>query len=489
MADALVSLNGGPRLPVPVGTASRSRAVTPLFEPFAKQREYIDAVFSGRFRQLLYGGAIRGGKSYVLIALLFIFCRLFPGSRWAIVRKDMPTLRKNVLPVFEEIRPTRFCGPFNQGTWTAICRNGSQILLWAEQFTRDPMLNRWRGLEVNGFAFEEVNEMQEASWNKGIERAGSWKVRGGGPQPPPWLLASCNPAEGWVKEKFYDPWESGSLEPPQFYLPATIDDNPHVDPVYRASLNDLPEPEYRRFVLGDWTVSMHPQQLIKFEWVEAALKGHWPSGELILQRRGVRRMGVDVARTGDDKTCFSLFDGNSLYGLHEYDALWLDEGAVKIIEVASDEGIPADLVNVDAVGLGAGTVDICHSHGFEVREVLSGNAALMIEEAGDAFSFFRFGNRRDQIWWQVREMLRRGRLRIAIPDSPARKRLIADLMAPRYKVKGDKTFEVEDKDAIKKRLGRSPDDGESFVYAWAKTLPRHRRPALPPSVSAVSLTA
>lgn len=452
-----------------------------LFEPFPKQQEFIDAVFSGEYSQLLYGGAIRGGKSYVLLALIFLLCRIYAGSRWAIVRKDLPTLRKNTLPVFEELRPDGFCRPFNQGTWTAKCDNGSEILLWAESATADPELNRWRGLEVNGFALEEMNELKEGSHDKAVERAGSWRARGG-VQPPPLILGSCNPSDGWVKEQYYDPWEAGDLPEFRHYQPARIFDNPYVDPLYLESLKNLPEPAYRRFVLGDWTVSMDPMQLIQWEWVQAAIDGHWKSGELILRRPGPKLLGVDIARGGADKTIFSFFDGNVLYGMADYDALWLDEGAVQIVTSAHDEGIDAENVKVDGVGMGAGTVDICYAMKFQVREILAGNKPF--PEPG---SFFVFENRRDQMWWHVREMFRKGRLRISLPttgDGPKlRKKLLADLTAIHYKVDSDRVFRVESREEIIKRIGRSPDYGSSFVHGLSKGAPRVRRPALRPTVT------
>jgi hypothetical protein len=46
--------------------------------------------------------------------------------------------------------------------------------------------------------------------------------------------------------------------------------------------------------------------------------------------------------------------------------------------------------------------------------------------------------------------------------------LRADTAAVYAFYKSDKTFQVEDKDQIKKRIGRSPDYWESFVYAcWS----------------------
>jgi hypothetical protein len=220
-----------------------------------KQATFIEAALSGQYNYLMYGGAIRGGKTYVALTLAQILCRVFPGSRWAIVRKDLPTLRRNTLPAWKKVAVPGFAGPINQGDWSVTCANGSVLFFFAESIRDDPDLDRWKGLEVNGFVLEEANELDYRSWEKAIERAGSWILPGTVPQPPPLIIATSNPAWGWVKTTFYDPWRVGRLKAPYYYQQATVFDNPHVAPAYLESLKNLRENHYKRFVLGDWSVA------------------------------------------------------------------------------------------------------------------------------------------------------------------------------------------------------------------------------------------
>jgi hypothetical protein len=219
-----------------------------------RQRQFLEAVFSGRYRFLAYGGAIRGGKTFALFLAIFALCRVFPGSRWAIVRKDLPTIRRNTLPAFNKVRAMLgdFCAPVNGSDWTATCRNGSQIVFFPESLQEDPDLDRWKGLEVNGFGLEEANELAYKSFNKAIERAGAWIVPNDGEQPPPLILSTFNPASNWVRHTFYEPHRQGTLEAPFYFLPATIADNPHIGAEYRESLTHMEADEYKRFVEGDW---------------------------------------------------------------------------------------------------------------------------------------------------------------------------------------------------------------------------------------------
>lgn len=194
---------------------------------------------------------------------------MFPGSRWAIIRNDLPTIRRNVLPTFEKLKPIPFVGNVNKNDWTARCSNGSEIIFMTEAIREDPELNRWRGLEVNGFLFEEVNEVTRTCWNKGIERAGTWRVPGEGPQPPILLLATCNPTQSWVKDLFYNPWASETLKEPYFYLPARADDNPYISQEQRDSWGNLPEMEFKMFVEGSWDVDDSSNQLVPWSVIDA----------------------------------------------------------------------------------------------------------------------------------------------------------------------------------------------------------------------------
>ena len=224
-----------------------------LFRESPRQRAFVDAALSGDYHYLMYGGGIRSGKSFAGIATLNLLCYAFPGSRWAIVRKDLPTIRRNVLPTFEKLRPA-ICGKVNMSDWTATWENGSQVIFFPESLQEDPDLNRWKGLEVNGFLLEEANELALRSFHKAQERAGSWIIPRGGKQPPRLVLMTCNPSPLWVKTMFYDPYVRGELEKPYFFQPATAADNPYLPPDYVEGLKDLPPLEYKRFVEGDWSV-------------------------------------------------------------------------------------------------------------------------------------------------------------------------------------------------------------------------------------------
>lgn len=226
---------------------------------------------SGEYDFVLYGGAIRGGKTYALLALFLILARIYPGSRWAIVRKDNPTIKKNLFPSWEKIKPTRYIKHYDDDTQTVTLKNGSQIIFFPESFSTDKDLNRFKGLEVNGFGLEEINECQEVTLQKCFERAGSYvippqlSVDGSGRlievnQPKPIVVATCNPTFGWVKKLIYTPWKEGTLQSNWKYIQSRIYDNlpllkqqPHYLPNLKRNLNRF---QYMVFVEGNWDIQL-----------------------------------------------------------------------------------------------------------------------------------------------------------------------------------------------------------------------------------------
>ncbi len=252
-----------------------------LFEPFPKQEEFINAVLSGNYSFVLFGGAIRGGKTFSLLALFLILCRAFPGSRWAIVRKDLPTIKRNLYPSWDKIKPTRFIEKHNNETHTVTMKNGSQIIFYPENYVQDKNLDRWKGLEVNGFGFEEINECQQVTLFKAFERAGSYVVPDLAIQPKPIVVGTCNPTQGWVKEMVYTPWKQGTLKSTWLYIQSRIHDNLPLlkaQPDYLPSLKEnLNTYEYLVYVDGDWDVQLKTggEFLGKFELSEHVRPVTW----------------------------------------------------------------------------------------------------------------------------------------------------------------------------------------------------------------------
>jgi hypothetical protein len=218
-----------------------------------KQSEAMDALSSGLYTFITYGGAIRGGKSVWGFTGLLVLCQLFPRSRWCVIREDMEKIRTTSIPSFVKLSPS---GKLRQSPYEYTHPNGSVILFKSENYAQDKELDWMKGLEVNGFLFEEINECQKKTLFKAFERAGSWIIPETELQPDPIIMATCNPTFGWFKETVYDKWKNNDLPEGWLYIPAKITDNPHLPQAYIDNLKNLPKFEYMVFVEGNWDVQL-----------------------------------------------------------------------------------------------------------------------------------------------------------------------------------------------------------------------------------------
>lgn len=225
-----------------------------LFEPHAKQQEFIDALFSFKYRVLLYGGAAGGGKTFVSLAAFILLARIYPGSKWFVVRESLPTLKRTTIPSFLKLCPRAFIRSYNQTDQVVTFTNGSQMLFFPENYYQDKHLTRFDGIEANGFLIEEGQECQESTFNKCLLRAGR-HILTDTITPKPLILITCNPNQGFTKRLFHDPFVKGTLQDDYFYLRATMADNPSLTEEYLEGLENLDDVTREIFVRGNWSIT------------------------------------------------------------------------------------------------------------------------------------------------------------------------------------------------------------------------------------------
>lgn len=195
-----------------------------------------------------------GGKSFVCLAALIILARVYPGSKWCVIRESLPTLKRTTLQTFKKLIPTSFVRDYNQQDQIYTFTNSSQIMFMAEDYANDKDFDRFKGLEVNGFLLEQIEELHEDLLPVCFVRAGRHLINKMPPRPI--ILANVNPTLTWPKTKIYDRWEKNQLPDDWFYEPAKISDNPVLfnDKQYMhnvtAHLDDLAR---RRLIDGDWS--------------------------------------------------------------------------------------------------------------------------------------------------------------------------------------------------------------------------------------------
>lgn len=250
------------------------------------------------------------------------------------------------------------------------------------------------------------------------------------------------------------------------FIPASLEDNPFRNtPEYRAFLDSLPEPLRSQLKKGDWTAGQIDEldQAIPTEWVKQAM-ARWQE----LPRVGVPMcaMGVDVAQGGSDQTVIAS----------RYDEWFAPLVAIPGAETPSGPDVAGRVLAKRRDGARV-VVDIGGGWGGDALGHLKANQVDAIGYMGVVTSTrrtadgaqLRFSNVRTEAYWRLREALDPGQPHGSVIQLPNDKELLADLTAPTFTTKsekGGKAIQLEAKEALVKRLGRSPDKGDAVVMAW-----------------------
>lgn len=165
-------------------------------------------------------------------------------------------------------------------------------------------------------------------------------------------------------------------------------------------------------------------------------------------------LGCDISRFGSDDTVVYSNHGGRIRLEGSWNKTDTYETSEKIHEIAIRVG--ATEVRVDGVGLGAPVVDILAR--------LCDGQYLPIGLVGNASSpdLDKWVNIRAHWYDSVRESMRLGEIDIDLADMT----LQDELLDLEYKFSPNRgSLQIESKDEIRKRLGKSPDYADAFIYA------------------------
>lgn len=169
-----------------------------------------------------------------------------------------------------------------------------------------------------------------------------------------------------------------------------------------------------------------------------------------LAEEGDVHLGLDVSAGGADRTVIFARRGPVVLGKHvltgEADPLVMADW---VLGVVLETG--ARWLKVDSIGVGwgvGGTIDGWHRDGLHDCVVVPVNVS---ESADDSEHFL---NLRAEVWWGAREACRLREVDLRALDDDD----VAELTCVRYHHRNPRSrVQVERKDEVKKRLGRSPD--------------------------------
>jgi hypothetical protein len=260
--------------------------------------------------------------------------------------------------------------------------------------------------------------------------------------------------------------DTGEIEPPRSrsFIPGKLDENLDLVRSGYRSVLAYASKELRSLASGKFEDSLPDDewQVIPTPWIVAAQNRHTPKPP---KDAPMLAIGVDVAQGGADNTVLAL----------RYD-YWY---APLIVEPGIKTPMPSDVASLIVKHRRDGAVPVIDCGGGYgggvVERLVKDNKIDAVKYIGAAAGVGRtkcrtygFHNKRAMSHWRFREALdpdQPGGSPIALPNDPG---LRADLAAARYEITPRNEIKIEDKEDIKKRIGRSPDKSDAVIEAWSE---------------------
>lgn len=205
--------------------------------------------------RVIYGGQAGGGKSFLICLWLDHMAQTYPATRYYMAREHLKDIKESVLLTFWDViaqngSKVHYNAQSNHITYP----NGSQIFLVdCFAYPADPNFDSMGSREYTAGAIEEGITVTERAADILISRT-RYKHDVYGLHPK--QLITCNPGEGWIKDKIVMPSLDGvPMQANEIFIRATLKSNPNKVFVkqYSKTLDEnLSEFDRARLMEGDW---------------------------------------------------------------------------------------------------------------------------------------------------------------------------------------------------------------------------------------------
>jgi len=209
-------------------------------------------------KDVLYGGAAGGGKSFAMLVDPLRYCHK-KAHRALILRRSMPELRE-LIDKSRELYPKAFPGSrFREVEKIWNFPSGAKIEFGFLE--RDADVYRYQGQAYSWIGFDEITHLPtEFGWNYLASR-----LRTTDPEIKTYLRCTANPGgvgAYWVKKRYMEAVEpnssfTGDDGLTRKFIPARLADNPFLaeDGEYERMLLSLPPIQRKQLLEGNWDVN------------------------------------------------------------------------------------------------------------------------------------------------------------------------------------------------------------------------------------------
>ena len=426
-----------------MGIKSDLLEINPEFTP--KQKECLKYLFDNKTKEVLFGGAAGGGKSWVGCSYLITMCLQYPKTRYLMGRSKLDALKKTTLNTFFEvctewnlkaIKDYTFNGSSNVITFY----NGSEIILKdLFLYPSDRNFDSLGSLEITGAFIDEANQITEKAKNVVASRL-RYKLDENGLIPK--MLMTCNPAKNWVYSEYYRPAQDNTIKHYRKFIQSLVIENNYISKHYETQLSQLDELSKQRLLFGNWEYDATADSLIDYNSIMGMFSQKGIEGD--------KYITCDVARFGSDKTVIMLWQGLHIRYIRTILKSAVNEVVDEIKKLQQENGVNLRNIIVDEDGVGGGVKDYLRCQGF------TNNARALKGE--------NYQNLKTQCYYKLADQINKGQIGVSCSDVNIKNYITEELEQVRTKdADKDNKLQIIPKDTVKAILGRSPDYADALA--------------------------
>lgn len=254
------------------------------------------------------------------------------------------------------------------------------------------------------------------------------------------------------------------------FIPARLSDNPILEATgYRAALQGLPEPLRSQLLYGDMSAGRADDewQLIPTSWVREAQRRWKDNGDRegsITQgkRKRISAAALDCAMEGEDRMALAKLYDRWVAPLMTWPGVTIHTGNDIVQKVFPHLEMLQMPLLVDVLATAGGSAVQALRTDLPKAKVVAINFGAG-SDFKDKSGRLEMANLRAEAYWRLREALDPSlgppHTRLALPDDPE---LLSEICSIRWQPRSGKV-QLEKKDEIRKRLGRSPDKADAVA--------------------------
>jgi phage terminase large subunit len=428
------------------------------YKPSKKQDKVFQLFDDPQTTEVVYGGAVASGKSYLAAALIVMKCLQHPGIRVGLARNTLTNLKRttvvSIMEVFKHWGLNSDHYAFNAVNGSIKFYNGSEIVMIELTYLpSDPDFTRLGGMLLTFGVIDEAAEVDPQGKAIFQTRLGRWMNDETGVKP--FLLMTCNPRKSsFLYRDYYLPFKDGTLADHQEFIQALPTDNPYLPAGYIENLQaTLSLSERRRLLEGQW--ELEDDQCALFKSADV----HMMWDHSILPDTGkTRHISADIAFTSD-RCVIMVWEGLSIL-----DIVVPEKSDATLVEtlkaLALKWEVRADRICWDADGVGL----------YIKQSFPSGRE---IHNGGKTVKNHGYRNLKTELYFHLAEEVNAGRVKILAPQY--RQQIEEELSVISHKPRESMEHKIDltSKTEQKRLLGRSPDFADAMAYGMIFHIKNH----------------